>query len=306
MILVTGGTGFVGQALIRQLVAMDRSVRILLRPSKVSPNLPRSIAVEVAVCSLKDERGLRAAMKGVDVVYHLVGAERLGSKADLGGVDIDGSKMISAAAVDAGVERLIYLSHLGADRYSAYPVLKAKAISESFVVHSGIKYTIFRSAIAFGEKDQFTIPLAKLLKMSPGFFLIPGDGSTLLQPIWIEDLVTSLAWALDEPATYNQIYSIGGAEYISFREIVETIENHVNVHRRLFSISPAYLRIIALLIEQIYDRFPVSIFWVDYLATDRTCPLDTLPRLFGLMPARFTQQLDYLRPVENNILRRRF
>lgn len=306
MILVTGGTGFVGQALIRQLVAMDRSVRILLRPSKESPNLPRSIPVEVAVCSLKDERGLRAAMKGVDVVYHLVGAERFGSKADLGGVDIDGTRMISAAAAEAGVERMIYLSHLGADRYSAYPVLKAKAISESFVVHSGINYTIFRSAIAFGEKDQFTIPLAKLLKMAPGFFLMPGDGSTLLQPIWIEDLVTCLALALDEPATCNQNYSIGGAEYISFSEIVETIENLVNVRRRLISISPAYLRIIALLIEQVYHQFPISIFWVDYLATDRTCPLDTLPRLFGLMPARFTQQLDYLKPVGNNILRRRF
>jgi NADH dehydrogenase len=306
MILVTGGTGFVGQALIRQLVAMDRSVRILLRPSKVSPNLPRSTPVEVAVCSLKDERGLRAAMKGVEVVYHLVGAERLGSKGDLGGVDIDGSRMISAAAAEAGVERLIYLSHLGADRYSAYPVLKAKAISESFIVHSGINYTIFRSAIAFGERDQFTIPLAKLIKMAPGFFLMPGDGSTLLQPIWIEDLVTCLALALDVPATCNQTYSIGGAEYFSFREIVETIENLVNVRRNLISISPAYLRIVALLIEQVYHRFPVSIFWVDYLATDRTCPLDTLPRLFGLMPARFTQQLDYLRPVGNNILRRRF
>ena len=285
---------------------MDRPVRILLRPSIVSPNLPRSIPVDVAVCSLKDERGLRAAMKGVEVVYHLVGAERLGSKADLGGVDIDGTRMISAAAAEAGVERLIYLSHLGADRYSAYPVLKAKAISESFIVHSGINYTVFRSAIAFGERDQFTTPLAKLLKMSPGFFLMPGDGSTLLQPIWIEDLVTCLTWAMDEPVTWNQIYSIGGAEYISFREIVEIIENLVHVRRRLIPVSPAYLRIIALLIEQVYHRFPVSIFWVDYLATDRTCPLDTLPRLFGLMPARFTQQLDYLKPVEYKILRRRF
>ncbi|HMD90325.1 MAG TPA: NmrA family NAD(P)-binding protein, partial [Anaerolineaceae bacterium] len=256
--------------------------------------------------SLKDERGLRAAMKGVDVVYHLVGAERLGSKADLGGVDIDGSKMICAAAVEAGVEKLIYLSHLGADRYSAYPVLKAKAISESFVVQSGINYTIFRSAIAFGEKDQFTIPLANLLKMSPGFFLMPGNGSTLIQPIWIEDLVTCLALAMDEPATYNQLYSIGGAEYISFRETVETIEKLIHVRRRLLSISPAYLRIIALLIEQVYHRFPVSIFWVDYLATDRTCPLDTLPRLFGLMPARFSQHLDYLKPVDNNRQRRSF
>ena len=93
MILVTGGTGFIGQALIRQLVSLGKPVRTLLRPSIVTPNLPRGIPIEVAVSSFDDERSLRAAMKGVDVIYHLAGSERLGSRlADLVGVDIEGTK----------------------------------------------------------------------------------------------------------------------------------------------------------------------------------------------------------------------
>jgi NADH dehydrogenase len=295
MILVTGGTGFVGRALIRQLVMLGKPVRTLLRPSKETPNLPVGVPVEVVVCSLKDERGLRAAMKGVDVVFHLAGAERLSSKADLQGVDIEGTQMVTQVAVHAGVERFFYLSHLGADRASAYPVLKAKAIAESGIIHSGINYTIFRSAVAYGPGDQFTTSLARLLKMSPGIFLMPGDGSVMLQPIWVEDLVSCLTLALEDEKTAGQIFQIGGVDYLSFRQIATEISQTIGVRRQFVPLTPSYLRLLALWIEQTYPQFPVSIYWLDYLAADRTCAIDNLPRLFGLMPARFSQQLEYLK-----------
>ncbi len=82
---MTGGTGFIGQVLIRHLISMGYPVRTLLRPSNTSPNLPRGIPVEAVICGLKDERGLRAAMKGVDVIYHLVGSEGQGNQADFNG-----------------------------------------------------------------------------------------------------------------------------------------------------------------------------------------------------------------------------
>ncbi|RPJ50401.1 MAG: NAD-dependent epimerase/dehydratase family protein, partial [Chloroflexi bacterium] len=168
MILVTGGTGFVGQVLIRHLVSMGFQVRTLLRPSSYSPKLPRGVAVEAVICGLKDERGLRAALKGVDVVFHLAGAERRGGQADLMGVDIEGTRTIASVAADAGVERFFYLSHLGADRASAYAVLKSKAIAENFITHSGVPYTIFRSAALYGPGDQFTTELVRMLRISPG------------------------------------------------------------------------------------------------------------------------------------------
>jgi uncharacterized protein YbjT (DUF2867 family) len=296
MILVSGGTGFIGQVLIRHLVDMGMRVRTLLRPSPASPHLPRGVPVEAVICGLKDERGLRAAMKGVDVIFHLAGAERKGSQADLMGVDIEGTHTLASVAADAGVNRFFYLSHLGADRASAYPVLKAKAIAESYIIHSGIQYTIFRTAAVYGPGDHFTTELSRLLRHSPGIFLLPGQGSTMLQPLWVEDLITCLTLALDDPDTINQIYQVGGPEFLSFRNIVETVQRVTGNRRLLLSISPGYLRVLAQMMENSFKNFPLTIFWHDYLAADRTCELDTLPRLFGLMPERFNRQLGYLVP----------
>jgi NADH dehydrogenase len=248
----------------------------------------------VTVCSLKDERGLRAAMKGVQVVYHLAGAESQGSRADLLAVDIQGTQAMVRAAMDAHVQRMFYLSHLGADRASAFPVLKAKAIAENFVRQSGIDNTILRSAVVFGQGDHFTTALARALDSLPGIFLMPGDGTNLVQPLWVEDLATCLTWALEDETTCNQVYSVGGGEYLSLRQVVETIEQANGVHRSIVPFSPAYMRGLTVFLEHLVKRFPLSVFWLDYFAANRTCPVDTLPRVFGLIPAQFSQRLDYL------------
>jgi uncharacterized protein YbjT (DUF2867 family) len=295
MILVTGGTGFVGRNLISHLVTLGYQVRTLLRPSAESPRLPRGISVEVAVCSLTDERGLRGAMKDVDVIFHLASAERSGIHGDLSGVDVDGTQAVVQAARQAGVKRIFYLSHLGADRASAFPVFKVKAIAEGLIMSSGLPYTIFRSGVVYGPGDQFTEPLAKLLRAMPGVFLIPESGRTHLQPLGVEDLVTCFGMALEDERTVNQIYSIGGIEFFTYRDVIDLIKKKINVKRWMVSLSPAYVRSISIWLDQVYPTFPVSMYWLDYLAADRTCAVDTLPRVFGLMPARFGQNLAYLK-----------
>ncbi len=294
MILVTGGTGFFGRVLIKHLVSSGEKVRTLIRPSRKSPRLPAGVPVEVTVCSLKDERGLRAAMKGVRHVIHLAGAEEQGSRADLLSVDIQGTQGLLHAAKDAKIDRFYYLSHLGSDRASAYPVLKAKAIAENFIRRSGIDYTIFRSAVLFGPEDHFTTRIAALLRAVPGIFFLPEEGKSILQPLWVEDLATCILWSLEKESTRNQLFSVGGEEYYSFREIVKTVMKVTRINRQLVSISPAYLRALTILSENLFHKFPLSIFWMDYLASDRTCPVDTLPRVFGLLPTRFCNRLDYL------------
>lgn len=294
MILITGGTGFIGNVLIRQLSDLGYPIKLLIRPSKVSPNIPTGISIDVAITSLSDTKGVRAAMKGVDVVFHLASAESLGRKAQLTSVDIQGTQAIVEAASQAKIGRLVYLSHLGGDRASAYPLLQAKAIAEHAIKTSNIPYTIFRSAVVYGEGDHFTNALAFLLKVSPYFVMLPDDGSVLLQPIWVEDLVTIMKWSLDMPQTINETIEVGGPEYLSFREICMMIAEKININRKYIEVPPVFLNMFTEFLEIILPTFPTSVFWLDYLATNRTTVLDILPRMYSLIPAQMNQRLGYL------------
>ena len=305
MILVTGGTGFIGRNLVNELLRQDKEVRILVRPAKKTPNLPKDTAVEVVVCSLQDERGLRASMKGVQQVFHLASAERAGSRVDLEAVDVQGTRRVAAAAVQAGVQHMLYLSHVGADRGSAYSVMKVKGIAEGLIQQSGIRNTIIRSTAIFGPEDQFTTSFSRLLQRAPGILLIPGDGESILQPIWVEDVVTCMLSAIETTEGENKVYSIGGPEYFSYRQVLDILAERMELRRSYVPVHPSILRSLWLILEQGNPRFPVSIHWLDHLAADRTCPVDSVAREFGLLPSRFTQHLDHLHPnpkkrIKNN------
>ena len=294
MILITGGTGFIGNMLIRHLSSLGYPIKLLIRPSKMTPNLPKGLPLDVAVAGFNDEKGLRAAMKGVDVIYHLAGAETQGRLAELTEVDIKGTQAVVNAAAQARISRFFYLSHLGADRASAFPLFKAKAIAEHHIRNSGIPFTIFRSGLVYGEGDHFTTSLAVLMKISPFFALLPNEGETLLQPIWIEDLVTVLAWSLDMPQTVNQTIEIGGPEYLKFKQICDMVINAIKIKRHFLNTSPLILNILTELMEMVKPNFPTTVFWMDYLAADRTTNVDILPRMFNLLPAKMSQRLGYL------------
>ena len=294
MILVTGGTGFIGQALVRHLTEAGHRVRILIRPSNTSPRIPVGLPVEVAVASLRDQRGIRAAMVGVDTVYHIAGVERRGAEADLLDVEVQGTSNVINAALQTGIDRFFFLSHLGADRASAYPLLKVKAIAEENIRRSGLDYSIFRTAIVFGPGDGFTTSLAQLISAVPFMFFVPGDGNVLIQPIWVEDLAVCLTWALDDDDTRNRTFDIGGPEFLSLVDVFKSIIKVLDINRMVIPISLPVLRIVTIILEYLLPSSPVSVYWLDYLSTNRTCALDTLPRVFNLLPSRFSQRLDYL------------
>jgi uncharacterized protein YbjT (DUF2867 family) len=294
-ILITGATGFIGRALTRHLSETEYQIRVLIHPSGKSPDLPKGIPVEAAVSGLSDQRGLRAAMAGVDIVYHLASQEALGARGNLLETDIQGTKNLVEAAQEAKVDRFIFLSHLGADRASAYPIMTAKAIAEDHIQKSDLDYTILRSAIVFGSQDRFTTKLARFIRSVPLVFPLPDQGDTLLQPIWIEDLANILLWTLDKKSTRRELYEIGGPEQLSFRDIVVILMDTMGINRTLLSISTPLIRGATVFADYISLDIPTNIFWLDYLATNRTCSLSTVPHIFDLLPSHFSKRLEYLK-----------
>lgn len=295
MFLVTGGTGFIGRALLRHMFDAGHPLRTLIRPSPRTPRLPTGVSLEVAVVSLNDPRGLRAALSGVDYVIHLASAEAFGNRGDLFTTDIEGTRNLAEAAAEAGVKRLLYLSHIGANRMSAFAVHKAKGIAEEHIRRSGVPFTILRSSIVYGPEDHFTVPLTRILKAAPGLLPLPGGGRSVVQPLWIEDLVTCILWAFENPGMENHTYEIGGSEYFPLRQVMDILMD-VNRRRRLIvPLSMPNMRALIILLGTMYPNFPFSSYSLDYFSLNRTCPVDNLTRAFGLMPARFTYRLEYLR-----------
>lgn len=293
MLLVTGSTSFVGRAVLRQLAAFGSPLRTLLEPSQVSPTLPAGVEVDVALSSLSDERGIRAAMVGVETVVHLAGTSMNSTVDDPLRFDVEAAQTLARAAAEVGVKRFIYHSLLGADRSSAYPLLRARALAEDAIFEAGIPATILRTTMPFGEDDGYTTSMALMMAALPLFFFMPGDGSIVLQPLWVEDLATCIAWAIDEPALAGT-HELGGPEYFSLREILQIIMRKASIVRILVPTRAPYLRSSAWLLERILPQSPVSTHWVDYFAVNRSTDLGTLTSTFGLAPSRMEPKLGYL------------
>ncbi len=118
----------------------------------------------------------------------------------------------------------------------------------------------------------------------------------MIQPVWIDDVVNSLVWCLEDEKTINRVIEIGGAEALSLHEIAEIIKTKIGARNPIVSINPAYLRILTVTLESMAPVFPLSTFWLDYLACG--------PHLFPGQPdkifwsdilRRFNQKLDYLK-----------
>jgi NADH dehydrogenase len=294
MILVTGGTGFIGSRIVLRLVQSRFPLKILLRPKKIITQLPHNFALDVVVSSLNDQRSLRAVLSGVDTVLHFASSEHEKPIPDFENVDIKGTNTLVKASVDAGVKKILFISRIGAEKNSVYSLMKAKALAEDAIKSSGLNYLILRLADVFGKNDHFTNELTEFIKAAPGILPLPEGGKTILQPLWIEDLISSIFLIIEDDLFQRTTYLIGGGEFFSFHEIIKMILQRIRKRRILLSMAPAYLRLYNLWLKRSKSKFPLSNEWLDLLAINRTCSIDSLPKTFNLIPARFSHHLDHL------------
>lgn len=244
---------------------------------------------------MEEVGSLRSAFNQVDTVFHLAGVEQEGLKADLSKFEIQNLETLTEIARHAGVQRFYYVSHLGADKNSAYGLLKAKGLGEEVVKKSGLSYTIFRSSWLFGESDHFTQSIARLLKKFVSFFFLPGEGQVLLQPLWIDDFATALLWSMDMPETLNRIIEVAGPEQLSYREVAQLVAQAMGRNPKFLSISPVQYSFFTQMIENNMKNPPINVYWMDYLAENRTTALDSMSRQFEINPARMKSKLAHLK-----------
>jgi uncharacterized protein YbjT (DUF2867 family) len=293
MILITGATGLVGRSLVPQLAKAGWPVRVLVQPRR-GGRLPRIAwpeGVEMVMGTLEDSHSLHQAVQGVHTVFHLASAQWWGRRRDLERVDVQGTRNIVSVARAARVGRLVYLSQLGAEPSSAYALLRVKGQVEGLVRNSGIAYTILRCGVLFGPGDRFVNGIAMLLRTNPLFFLQPGDGESLLHPLYIMDLVAALKNSLENIDLVDSTIEIGGAEYVSFNEMIRTVMRVSGAKRLIMPVPANVLRSLTRLMNRVMRRWPMTDQWFDVLASNRTANLGNLYNYCGVRPVRFEDTL---------------
>ncbi|MBI5959264.1 MAG: NAD(P)H-binding protein [Chloroflexi bacterium] len=293
MIVVTGASGLVGRELVEHLAAAGWPVRVLVQTRR-GGRLPRITwpeGVEVVAGSLDDEPALHQIMHGAHTVFHLASAQWWGTRRDLERVDVQGTRSLIAAARSARIGRLYYLSQLGAEPSSAYTLMRVKGLVETMVRNSGLAFTIIRSGLVFGPEDRFVNGIAMLLRSNPLFYFQPGQGDSLLHPLYVLDLVKALINSLDSIDLVDTTIEIGGSEYLTYNELIRTVMRVSGTQRMIISLPPYAVRNMNRVVSRTVRRWPMTPQWLDVLASHRTAKLGNLYDYCGVRPVRFEDTL---------------
>lgn len=292
MILITGADGFVGRHLVKHLADQGWPVRALVPSRRRARRLgPLPDGVELLTGQLTDTQVLHQAMQGIHTVFHLASAQWWGGRRDLERIDMQGTSSVITAARGARIGRLFYLSHLGAEPSSAYGLLRAKGQSEALIRNGGLAYTIMRCGVLFGPEDRFVNGVAMLIRSNPFMFFQPGSGENLLHPLYIHDLMKALDAALERVELVDMTIEIGGAEYVTYNELVRTVMRVSGSRRLIVPVPPHTLRLITRLLSRLVRRWPMTNQWFDMLASNRTATLGNLYDYCGVRPVRFEDTL---------------
>lgn len=223
LVTVFGGSGFLGRNVVRALCRRDYRMRVAVRRPELAGYLQPSGKVgqvHTIQANLRYPASVEAAVRNSDVVINLVGILTEGGGQTFDAVQAKGAEIVTKAAAAIGA-RLIHVSAIGADAESPSHYAKAKAAGEAAVMAAVPSATIFRPSVMFGPEDQFTNRFAALARLSPVLPLI--GGTTRMQPVYVGDVATAIADAVDGKAKTGATYELGGPEVLTMREIIETI-----------------------------------------------------------------------------------
>ncbi|MBI5823606.1 MAG: NAD-dependent epimerase/dehydratase family protein [Chloroflexi bacterium] len=273
-ILVTGATGFTGSRVVPLLIQNGFNVRCLSRLT--SDRTPLSqLTVEWATGDLSNAESLTSAMKGTDA---LVNIASLG----FGHADI-----IISAAKTAGIKRAIFISttaiftQLNADSKSV------RLAAEDAIHSSGLDFTILRPTMIYGSpRDRNMWRLIRLLRISP-VMPIFGDGNSLQQPIFVDDVAQAVLLALQTDATIGKSYNIAGKAPLTYNQVIDTVATALG--KRIWKLHLPFMPIVRALqfTERLRIRLPIKAEQVLRLNENKDFSYEEAQRDFGFSPRAF-------------------
>ncbi|HXH43137.1 MAG TPA: complex I NDUFA9 subunit family protein [Bradyrhizobium sp.] len=237
LVTVFGGSGFLGRNVVRALCKRDYRVRVAVRRPELAGYLQPSGKVgqvHTVQANLRYPASVEAALRDSHVAINLVGVLTEGGAQTFDAVQAKGAETVAKAAAAAGA-RLVHVSAIGADAQSPSRYARAKAAGEAAALAAVPSATIFRPSVVFGPEDQFTNRFAAMARMFPVLPLIGGE--TRMQPVYVGDVATAIADAVDGKAKPGATYELGGPEVLTMREIIETILEITDRERPLIPLS---------------------------------------------------------------------
>jgi uncharacterized protein YbjT (DUF2867 family) len=289
MILVTGGTGFVGSHLIKRMRQEGLPVRTIVRDPDKAETL-KDLGVDVVKGDVSDIASLEKAATGVERVIHLVGIIQEAPGATFQGVHVDGTRNVINAAKLSGVRHFFYQSALGTRPNAKSEYHQTKWAAEEIVRASGIPYTILRPSLIYGPGDQFTLRLSEMIRLSP-FLPVIGSGKSKIQPIFIDDVSMCILKAVTSDCCFNEIYELGGPDQLTYEEVTVAIAEAMGVKRPTVHLPLFFMKAAAAVFETVLPKPPVTTGQLIMLQEDTVCSMRDIRDAFGIEPTGFREGL---------------
>lgn len=293
-VMVTGGSGFVGSAVLEELISAGNSVNALVdhRPLQV-----RGDRIATIPGGLFDHAALDKAVRGCDAVIHLVGIimEKPSHGVTFERIHVQGTRNVVDAAKRAGIKRYIHMSALGTRAGAVSTYHKTKYAAEEYVRASGLEWTILRPSMIHGPKGEFMQMVAKWARRkAPPFLFMPYFGAGLLgrkgagtlQPVYVKDVARAFVEALGNRKTIGEVYLLAGSEQLTWPELHRTSARAIIGKPRAVMAIPAWY---ARLLTKILPGFllPFNEAQVIMSQEDNTCDLTKFKDDFGWEPGAF-------------------
>ncbi|MFQ5879500.1 MAG: NAD(P)H-binding protein [Dehalococcoidia bacterium] len=301
MILVAGGTGFVGGGIVRELARRGKPVAVMSRsPQRAASRFP-GLQVEYRQGDVRDPDSLASAVQGAQVVIASITLPNLPIENRRRGytfdaIDAAGTERLVTVAKAAGVGRFIYLSGAGAAPDARYHWHRAKWRAETAIRQSEVPYVIFRPSWVYGPEDKALNRFLRIARLSPVVPVI-GDGNRQrLQPVFVDDVAWAVAEAVEGPAALNKVFEIGGPEVLTMNQIIATALAVMSKRRLVVNVPKGLVKLAAFFL-QFLPGPPLTPNAVDFITMDAVADNAALAEALGFQPRPLRDRLAaYLAP----------